>query len=424
MIEQLPEPVKDPAQAYVCDTCSAVFETAHGLHMYATKQHPTSVQRFIPSSFDRLRHAVDGLPKCAACGYSFKQWKGLRDHLLSGACPNPDRLKQPSDEDACSSAPETIQLAGPRTEVLGLPQHQLGSQACKPAAALLNHRCLVCNFCTPDRTKVKSHFRQAHPGDWARLHPATAKLCQTYSIHTMKGQMCPFCQFKVHDRRQHPEQCSVLYQVVSYWLRSRADLHQIQAGHSPPPPETQSLHRFFGTRRPAATTSSSQPTVTVPADTSGSTRRCCTLSKTSNSCYANSVLLAMLALCWEQYDLGVFGSLMRVLSSDSRKPLNLFGLFEFRHLTAGWRLDGRQHDAAEFLTHLLNQPSGSLAPSQWQSTASCPRSLVFSASSALYSSDFGTRPRCTKPSKPMTILRLWRPQLKPFTTKHAGRVDL
>ena len=39
---------------------------------------------------------------------------------------------------------------------------------------------------------------------------------------------------------------------------------------------------------------------------------------------------------------------------------------QFRHLTAGSRLDGRQHDAAEFLTHILVHPAGSLSPSQWQ----------------------------------------------------------
>ena len=116
-IEQLPEPVKDPAQVHACSTCSAVFETAHGLHMHTTKQHPETVSRFIPSKFDRLKHAVDGLPKCAACGYSFKQWKGLRDRLLSGACPQPDQLKQLTEDDAKSSAPETRQLARLRTEL-------------------------------------------------------------------------------------------------------------------------------------------------------------------------------------------------------------------------------------------------------------------------------------------------------------------
>ena len=196
-IERLPVPDKDPAQTFECATCSAVFETAHGLHMHVTKQHPATVPRFIPSSFDRLRHAVDGLPKCAACSTSFKQWKGLRDHLLSGACPAPDKLKQLTEADAQGSAPETQQLATIREELLELPQHQLCSYASRPAMILLNQRCLVCNFWTPDRTKVKSHFRQAHPGDWARLHPATVKLCQAYSTHTIKGQTCPFCSYKV-----------------------------------------------------------------------------------------------------------------------------------------------------------------------------------------------------------------------------------
>ena len=44
--------------------------------------------------------------------------------------------------------------------------------------------------------------------------------------------------------------------------------------------------------------------------------------------------------------------------ADSR-PLSLFGLFEFRHLLTGWRLDGRQHDVAEFLSLLQQNPVGS-----------------------------------------------------------------
>ena len=75
---------------------------------------------------------------------------------------------------------------------------------------------------------------------------------------------------------------------------------------------------------------------------------------------------AMSVLRWEGYDLGVFGSLMQVLTTPARKPRNLFGQFEFRHLTAGWRLDGRQHDAAEFLSHILAHPAGSLNPTNWQ----------------------------------------------------------
>ena len=177
---------------------------------------------------------------------------------------------------------------------------------------------------------MKSHFRQAHPGDWARLHPATVKLCQAYSTHTIKGQACPFCSYKVHDRRNHPEQCPVLYQTISQWTRSRTDLQQRQSGRSPPQPETQSLHRYFGTKPPAVT--SPQPSQSAEPHNSAvvtiqESKRSCTLSNTSNACYANSVMQAMLVLCWEGFDLGVFGPLMHVLSSPARKPLNLFGQF-------------------------------------------------------------------------------------------------
>ena len=217
---------------------------------------------------------------------------------------------------------------------------------------------------------MKSHFRQAHPGDWTRLHQATVKLCQTFTTHTIKGQACPFCSYKVHDRRNHPEQCPVLYQAVSQWTRSRTDLQRQSAGRSPPQQETQSLHRYFGKKSSAEAASQSLPEdqpISLSSGTSSSVpRQSCILSNTSNACYANSVMQSMLVLCWEGYDLGVFGSLMHILSSPARKPLNFFGQFEFRHLTAGWRLDGRQHDASEFFMHILTHPAGSLSPAHWQ----------------------------------------------------------
>ena len=83
-------PQATQAPAYDCHICKAAFDTAHGLHMHTAKMHRDSLPRFIPPTFDRELHAKDGVPVCAACNKSFKQWKGLRDHLLSGACPAPD----------------------------------------------------------------------------------------------------------------------------------------------------------------------------------------------------------------------------------------------------------------------------------------------------------------------------------------------
>ena len=61
--------------------------------MHTSRMHRDALSRFIPPVFDRELHAKEGMPVCAACNKSFKQWKGLRDHLLSGACSAPDALR-------------------------------------------------------------------------------------------------------------------------------------------------------------------------------------------------------------------------------------------------------------------------------------------------------------------------------------------
>ncbi|CAE7244681.1 RXLR78 [Symbiodinium sp. CCMP2456] len=219
-IEQFPVENQDPARLHSCELCGASFETAQGVHLHRSKIHPESIDRFIPDQFDRLKHAVEGMPQCAACLHIFKQWKGLRGHLLSGACPSPAKLRELSISSHAAEGPVAAALQAIRVDLAALPEHLLGVRARRPVNDVLNHRCLVCNFWTPDRTKVKSHFRQAHPQDWRRLHASTAKLCAGYSFQLIKGQMCPFCGYKVHDRRNHPEQCPVLYQLASQWLRT------------------------------------------------------------------------------------------------------------------------------------------------------------------------------------------------------------
>ena len=144
-IETLPEPEGEKVLSHACQDCGATFETQRGLHLHRTRLHPGSIERFIPSCFDRKLHAV-------ACLTKFRQWKGLRDHLLSGACPAPQRLRDLKDEDARSTHPDVVQLHQLRQDVAGLPRHKVGDLARQASAGLLTHRCLVCNFWTPDHT--------------------------------------------------------------------------------------------------------------------------------------------------------------------------------------------------------------------------------------------------------------------------------
>ena len=114
------------------------------MHLHRTRLHPSSIKRFITSCFDRKLHAVAGMPQCAACLAKFRQWKGLRDHLLSGACPAPERLMDLKDEDARSMHPDVAQLHQLRKDIAALPRHQLRELARRESASLLKHRCLAC----------------------------------------------------------------------------------------------------------------------------------------------------------------------------------------------------------------------------------------------------------------------------------------
>ena len=104
--------------AHHCRICRAAFDTEHGLRMHTSKMHRDALSRFIPPVFDRELHAKEGMPVCAACNKSFKQWKGLRDHLLSGACSAPDALRTiTSTETLSSSSSDLLQLQELRREV-------------------------------------------------------------------------------------------------------------------------------------------------------------------------------------------------------------------------------------------------------------------------------------------------------------------
>ena len=109
-VQHIPAPTEASQQpSHECPHCEARFVSEYGLHMHVTRMHRDKVDRldrYIPGDFDRSLHAKDGMPICAACGKEFKQWKGLRDHLLSGACTRPDRLR------ALSTTPEAQVLSG------------------------------------------------------------------------------------------------------------------------------------------------------------------------------------------------------------------------------------------------------------------------------------------------------------------------
>ena len=369
--------------AHRCHICQAAFDTAHGLRMHTAKLHRDSLSRFIPPLFDRELHAKEGMPVCAACNTSFKQWKGLRDHLLSGACPAPDALRTiTSSGPLSSSSSDMLQLQELRREVQGSPRSQLAKQAALPSAQLLQRRCVVCGFWTPDHTKVKSHIRQAHPQVWQEIGEAAGPLCAGHSVQTIKGQPCPFCRRQVYDKKKHPQQCVVLFQVCLCWLRTHPPTKTRGPGPEPlSAAGTRSLIDYFRPQARIATPTSPPDLPVQPAlpqssaaaaagaaDVSQAGAAVRTMLNSGNSCYVNSTLQALAALNTGHF---AFESLQTLLDlcashlSDAR-PLNPTGLFQLRSLLPRWRFDGRQQDASEFYTALTSQGVGDLQAVQWQ----------------------------------------------------------
>ena len=369
------------APAYDCHICQAAFDTAHGLRMHTAKMHRDSLSRFIPPTFDRELHAKDGMPVCAACNRSFKQWKGLRYHFLSGACPAPDALRNiTSSGTLSSSSTEMLQLQELRREVQGSTRSQLAKQAALPSAQVLQHRCVVCGFWTPDHTKVKSHIRQAHPQVWQETGEAAGPLCAGYSVHTIKGQPCPFCRRQVYDKKKHPQQCVVLFQVCLCWLRT----HPPSAPRGPGPAQlstagTRSLKDFFNPQTRLATPASQPATPAQPVQPQAPSAEGAapagqisaavrTMLNSGNSCYVNFTLQALAALNTGHFAFESLQSLLDLCAShlSDTRPLNPTGLFQLRSLLPRWRFDGRQQDASEFYTALTSQGVGELQAVQWQ----------------------------------------------------------
>ena len=322
------------------------------------------------------------MPVCAACSKSFKQWKGLRDHLLSGACSAPDALRAITSSGTLSnSSSDLLQLQELRREVQSSLSTQLAKQAALPSAQILQNRCVVCGFWTTDHTKVKSHIRQAHPQVWQEIGEATRPLCAGHSVQTIKGQACPFCRRKVHDKKKHPQPCVVLFQVCLCWLRTHPPSHNRGPGPlTSATAGTRSLKDFFAPQSRSDMTASSQTTPEPPvqprASTDGGTEATASLSReavrtmlnSGNSCYVNSTLQALAALNTGRFAFETLQPLLDLCASHASdtRPLNPTGLFQLRSLLPRWRFDGRQQDASEFYTMLTSQGVGDLQAVQWQ----------------------------------------------------------
>ena len=202
---------------HCCRHCSFQTTTEQGLHLHEAKMHRDKLDRYIPPDF-LPEHSKYGLPTCAACHKHFALWKGLKDHLLSGACREPAALRridaQRLDEGAAAGQTEPVHPWSREHLTSTAGTHTATQLARQPASKRLVDHCVLCGFWTPDHTKVKSHLHQEHRRIWDALQDSTVTQCHKLGTEILKGRPCPFCSKMVTDRRKHPAQCGVLFQIL------------------------------------------------------------------------------------------------------------------------------------------------------------------------------------------------------------------
>ena len=219
-----------------CMHYAATFASQHALHTHVAKMHREMVPRFVPSEFHRELHAKDGMPTCTACHMEFKLWKGLRNHLLSGACPEPSTLRDITQSaDQQSHNHEMQKLQHLKKQVQGSPRSALGTVAC-----IQTHGC-----CSTDvflwLLDAGSHKGEipytpgTSQGLAIRRSPGPSQICAGQSAQMIKGHTCPHCASQC--------MCVVLFQICPCWHRVHSETRS--RGHGPYQAsnlETRSLH--------------------------------------------------------------------------------------------------------------------------------------------------------------------------------------
>ena len=197
-------------------------------------------------------------------------------------------------------------------------------------------------------------------------------MCQSFSPQMIKGHPCPFCRKTVYDKRKHPEQCVILFQVCFGWQRVHGT-HETSDSRSAPKPDstvTRPLHAFFkkpqqdGSNRPAVEES-------APIAPRKNGHGSWALSTCSHHAKHWQHMLCQRHLAPELGADDTSAELEPLLHhcsnhNQEQRPLNPTGLFSLRSLMPRWKFDGRQQDAAEFLTFLLQGNTGAFQPVDWQ----------------------------------------------------------
>ena len=200
------------------------------------RRHP-EVHQAAKIVFDRSKHCVDGLLKCAFCFTLLGDMQAMEKHIAAGGCMiikqsiakgvEPDTLlKQLQEERKAQNAVQRDDTTPGEANMgdawdlgcLSKPPHQIVSMRASDVHRM-KPSCLLCRQKLVDIRRVKMHWRAMHAEAWTRYHSEAEQHCRTQAKALRRPRQ--FCDCDAKDLQAHSRLCPMMFQAMAVHLTQK-----------------------------------------------------------------------------------------------------------------------------------------------------------------------------------------------------------
>ena len=198
--------------------------------MHIKNKHETTHEE-AKVQYIKSKHSLFGIPMCKFCLNVHCDWHSLEKHITMGGCMaiKTAIAKGSAVEKLLESTEQAHELCPPQPpeSLRHRTQHKvlLSEDAAMFSAKnseleghagqirRLSTRCALCGQVMLSESRVKPHWRKAHPEAWALASQDAISECK--SLSSVFRKPCQFCGSQAKNSTAHAGQCSALY--FKFW---------------------------------------------------------------------------------------------------------------------------------------------------------------------------------------------------------------
>ena len=218
-----------------CVVCGISYVNREALNAHVTSRHP-DIHQQARRTFDRLRHALHGLPICRLCRKQRYDWISLERHVTEGRC---ERLKpaaahklqeaqiiaevEREEEIDPPAPPASLPAVMPFLEQFRHLLHRRRSMTLSIMRQLFFPCVTGCNQKFTSGLRV--HWQKIHKVEWEWVHGEIEAILG--SLSSVFQTPCQFCGSKATDGKyrstKHAHKWPALFQALAVQTLHRAD---------------------------------------------------------------------------------------------------------------------------------------------------------------------------------------------------------